>query len=134
MPSTDEGQGTKILFGTTGFVSNVDNIDTSGLSREAFDTSHLLTEDAKTFEPTDLVDSGEIGLELHFDPDEFPPINQPSEIVTITWPIPAGSANGATWTFTAFMTNFDAGAAKGEKMTASATLKVSGTIVSVPAS
>lgn len=128
MPATDEGQGTIIAFGTTSFVSFVDNIDTSGLSREALDTTHLATADAKTFQPTDLVDSGEIGLELHFDPDEFPPIDQPAEVVTITWPIPEGGAAGATWVFTAFMTNFDASAAVGEKMTASATLKVSGLI------
>ena len=132
MPETDEGQGATISFEDTGFVSNIDNIDTSGLSRESIDTSHLGTEIARTFQPTDLHDAGEIGLELHFDPDEFPPIDQPAEVITITWPTPPLGAAGATWVFVGFMTNFDASAAVGEKMTASVTIKISGAINATP--
>lgn len=128
MPATDVGTGTSIVFGTSAFTANIDSIDWSGITREAINASHLGTTGDHEFIPGDLVDNGEIGLEFHFAPNDFPPIDQPAEVVTITFPIPSGGAAGATWAASAFMTDFEINSATEEKMTASATLKVSGSI------
>jgi len=118
-PRADVGTGTTITF-QSGFFAEVTNIGGPALTRANIDTSHMLTVGGKTFKPTDLYDLGDLSIDVAFDPAETPPIDQPAETVTITWP------DGSTWQFTAFMTGFEPTAPLEEKMTASATLKCSG--------
>lgn len=124
----DVGTGTSITFGTSGFDANLLSIDGPSSTRESVETSHMGTTGDHTFMPADLVDRGEVSLTFEFDPDKEPPIDQAAETITITWPVPSGSSNGATWQFTGFMTDYSPGAAIDERMEASATIKISGDI------
>ena len=121
-----DGTGTSILFGTSGFNADIIGVDGPGATREAIDCTHLGTVDAMEFIPQTLADYGEIGLELVFDPDLEPPILDPAETVTITFPLPAGKSTPADWASSAFWTNYAPAVAIGERMTVSGTLKVSG--------
>lgn len=141
MATADIGTGTTIAFGTTGFQAQVTGVSLAGIAREAIDTSHMATTPtpagkmgSRTFMPGDLSDGGELSLEIHFDPDDVPPISQPAEQVTVTFPIPAGLTNGATYVFSGFVTGFQANVPLEDKMTGTLTVKVSGPITVTAAS
>ena len=130
----DDGFGTSITF-ESGFFAEITNVDWSGLSREDMDISHMgLAAPWMEFQPTDLIDPGELGVELSFDPDDEPPISEVAENCTVTWPLPAGQSNPATWVCSAYLKNYQAGAPYRGKMTATATLKFSGEITFTPSS
>ncbi len=142
MPTTaDIGTGTHIAFGTSAFAALVRSISHSGMNRAAIETTHLMTSPAaagtfgsKTFIPGDLCDPGELKLEIHFNPDNVPPLEGVQEQVTITFPIPLGLTNGATWVFTGFVTGFEYTAPLEGLMSATMTLKVASNVVQTAAS
>lgn len=115
------GTGTTIAF-DTGFFAEIVSIDWSGITREAIDSSHFGTSAWRTFQPADLVDPGELQVEIHFDPDDTPAHGGAAETCTITWP------DTTTWAASAFMTNFEITGEFEGKLTATATLKFSGAI------
>lgn len=121
--AVDEGQGTTITFGTSGFSANVTNIDWTGVSRESIGNSHLGTTTAKTFQPGDLYDPGEVTLTIYHDPATTPPISAAAETITITYP----DAN--TRSASGFVTNWDPGSVTtDEMMESSITVKFTGAI------
>jgi len=117
------GTGTTITF-ATGFFAEILDISPPGASRVSINMSHMTTTNAHAFDPGDLVDWGEMGVDLAFDPSEEPPIEDAKETVTITFPNSAAS----TWAFTGFMTGFEPSVPLEDRMTASATVKVDGKV------
>lgn len=116
------GYGITITF-DSGFLAEIIDTTPPEMSREAIDTSHTTTPDgAMTFIPSDLIDYGECTVELNFDESATPPIDGDAESVVITFP------SGTTWTFSGFLTNYSAAAPIDDRMTATATIKVSGKI------
>lgn len=134
MAISDVGTGVSISFGTSGFSARIQEVGGPSMSREAVKTTHLGTTGSHIFMPADLVDGGEVTLTIHHDPSLTIPISSAAETVTITWPVPAGLTNGATWAASMFMTGYNPGAQVDELMTAQVTLKVSGAITPTPAS
>ncbi len=130
----DSGFGQSITF-ASGFFAEILSIQWSGISRDAIATTSSGTSGGSaTFIPSDIEDYGEVQVELLFDPDDTPPIASAAESVTVTWPIPAGLTNGATWAFSGFMTSFEVNSPIDDRMTATATIKVSGIITFTDAS
>lgn len=129
----DVGTGTSISFGTSGFTAEVLGINHNGVERPAIETSHLGTTVAKTFMPGDLVDQGEISLDIAFNPNILPPIKAAAETIVITFPVPSGLSTGATYTFTGFCTGASSTILFEERMTATITVKISGDITKVNA-
>lgn len=131
----DVGFGTTITFGTSGFTAELRSVNGPSMDRPAIDTSHMTTAGGKrTFIPSDLTDHGEVELEILFDPDTEPPIDLVAEQITITYPVPAGQTNGATYVFSGFVTAFEPSAPYDDLMTGSITIKVSGDITYAQAS
>ena len=128
MAKTIVPTGTTAVFGTSGFSMNVDSIEWSGATREAINTSHMGTSSSHTFVPADLVDQGEITLNVHYDPDVTPPQNGDAETLTITWPLQTGDATSAKWSASVFLVDFGFSAAKEDKATASVKVKVTGNV------
>ena len=126
-PNVDIATGITIVFGTSGFSAEILDISGPSLARESVETTHQGTIGARTHLPVDLFDAGELSFDIHFNPDTDPPIDQPAEAVTITWP------SGATWAFSAFMTADEPATPLEDKMVASITLKISGDITITPA-
>lgn len=137
MPGTtvDVTTGSTIVFGTSGFTSEIMSFTWSGIAREPIDTSHLGTAAAssnefgnRTFIPGRLIDPGEATLERHFDPDQDIPIGAVAETITITFPLVTGDTTAANWAGSGFATAFDVTGPLDEKMTATMTVKFSGNI------
>ena len=124
----DLGTGLSLTFGTSGFTANLLSVNGQDISRPAIQTTHLGTTTAHTFIPGDLYDPGGVEIEFQFDPDDYPPIDQPAETITVTYPLSSGGTTAANWAASGFMTDFSWGAPLEELMTGSATLKLSGAI------
>lgn len=130
----DSGFGVTITFATS-FFAQVTNVKWSGMSRKSIDTTHSGSSGgAATFIPSDIEDYGELQVELLFNPNDTPPIASAAETVTVTFPVPSGSTNGATWAATGFLTNFETDVPIDDRMTATATIKFSGIVTFTDAS
>lgn len=130
--AADQGTGTTVAFtsaGAVAFETGVTFIDMSGnISRGAVETTHLGTTVAKSFEPEDLYDGGEITMTIDWDPEEmlistvFIMTMAPGT-VTITFP------NADTYAASMFFTGINWGpVAVNQRMQASVTLKVTGAV------
>jgi len=128
-PSVDIGTGTATVHTTSGFDGELTSMQPFSVSRGSVDTTHLGTLLARTFAPTDLYDGGEYTVEGHFNPDTNPPVisQTAAETTTITF------NSGATCAFSAFWTEYTASVALEDKMTFSATLKITGAITETAA-
>jgi len=118
------GTGTTIAF-ASGFFAEILSVSGPNASRVSIPTSHMGTTSAHTFTPGDLVDWGELTVELAFDPSATPPIASSSESVVINFP----DSDTSTWTMTGFMTAFSPSTPFEERATASATIKITGAVV-----
>ena len=123
--AVDSGTAVTIAFATSGFTAQLTSLSLS-MERGSLDTTTTTTTVARTFIPTDLIDPGEITLDLYFDTDIEPPIKAAAETVTITWPDPVSGGAAGTFACSGFMTAFEATAPEGELMTGSATVKLTG--------
>ena len=128
----DDGLGATLTLGTSTWEANavITSITPDAITREALDTTHLGTTTAKTFIPTDLRDNGGFSVEFIADAANTvcPPMST-AETVTITYPPPSGSTNGATISGSAFCVEYTPqSAAPGELMKGSAKWKWTGNI------
>jgi len=121
------GFGSLVGFGTTTtYLPKKMSINGPGLSRDALKTSHLATTGGyHTYVPDDLVEGGEVSMEVFWDPlDTYPPISAAAETITIT----NNDSGLATEAFSGFVVNFEPTRQLGALMMATLTLKVAGAI------
>ena len=121
------GFGCLVGFGTTTtYAPKKLSINGPGQSREALKTSHLATTGGyHTYIPDDLVEGGEVTIEVFWDPlDTYPPISAAAETITIT----NNDTGSATEAFSGFVTAFEPTRTLGALMMANLTLKVGGAI------
>lgn len=118
----DSGFGTTITF-SSGFFAEIISVDGPDLTREAIESTHMgTTSGLKTFIPSDLIDNGNLSVEMAYVPATAPPIASAAETVTVTYP------DSSTAAFSGFMTTFSPSIPIDDRMTASAEIKVSGAI------
>ena len=135
----DVGTGTTIVFQTSSFSAEIVDIQIGGISREAVDVTEMSDVvgagniGGREFIPTRLADPGELTLEVHFDPDDTPPVNLPAEVIDITFPQASGETTPTKWSATGFCTSYDAAVPLEDKMTATITIKITGDITITPA-
>lgn len=142
MPATvDVGQGTIVVFTSSGFTAEIEDIKTTGLQRNSIATSHLGTPQPgpnqfanKTFIPSKLTDPGELQMQVHFNPQVVPPINGFPEDIIVTFPLAQGDSTPATWRARGFVTSYDWTVPLEEKMMSSMNVKLTGAITITPAS
>ena len=128
-PSVQVADGATITFGTSGFSAQVTGFSWGGVTREAIDTTHLGTAAPtagnignKTSIPSTMVDPGELSLDIHINPDAFPPLHGDPETITVTW------NSGATWVCSGYATGFDIDAQLENKVTGTLTIKMTGEV------
>lgn len=132
--SPTEGNGWAISFATSAFDACIINGDPPGSTRTELDTSCLSTVSDMTSQPANLRKNGPITLTVQFDADYIPPLSAPAEQITITWPVPSGKTNGATWVFSGYMTAYEPQSVENDSLiTAQITIAVSGGITRNPA-
>lgn len=125
----DVSDGATLTFGTSGTSLSIRTLQHTGIGRAAAPTSHLGTSGGKTYIPGDTYEPGEITGTFLSDPDVQPPYTAAAETITITYPIPAGGASGATMAASGFVTNFDDAALElDQEMVGSFTIKLSGNL------
>lgn len=121
------GYGITIAF-ASGFLAEITDVTLPEHAREKIDVSHTQSPDNRfEYIMADLVDSGELEVELNFDPSAEPPIDDPFEAVTLTF------ASGTTWEFSGALMNYGGAAPLDDRMTANATLAITGKITITPA-
>jgi len=122
-----QGHGVAITFGS-GFFAWITDVNPSSMRREALETTNSATTTARTFTPELLVNYGELRITFQFDASKDPPIEGAAESITITFPRAAGAATAANWTGTGFMTAYEPTVPINGIMTATATIKWTGSI------
>lgn len=128
-PAVGIATGITVVFGTSGFTSELLDINGPGMSREVIDISHQGTTGQRHFIGSDLWDPGEWTLSLHFNPDkDVLAIGGANEDMTITWP-----ATG-TWIHPCTIIGYTMTGVLDTKMTADLTVKVSRDIAIVAGS
>lgn len=118
----DVGTGTTIVFGTSGFTADVEEVSNDGIERAVIEASKFSTTGAMEKIFGDLYDAGSVTMTFHFDPDSQPPISGAVETVTITFPLPAGGTTPADVSGTAAVTAWEYTVPLEDKMTAEATI------------
>ena len=123
---TDIGTGATLSF-TGDWDAEILSLSWDGISREAIDTSHMGTTVARTFIPADLYDPGELTVEFNLDPDYDieTVMTATAETVAVVLQDGAGTAN---WSASGFITSYSWAAPLEDKMTGSATIKLTGSI------
>jgi hypothetical protein len=130
----DTGFGSSITF-QSGFFAQFRVIEELGSMRESIETTHnASTSGWATFIPSDIKKMKRCRVQMLFNPDDTPPIDQAAETVTITLPVPAGSSNGATVVASGFMTDATASIPYDDLMTMACELQLSGVPVWTDAS
>lgn len=123
----DTGNGATITFGTSSFTAQFHMIGGTTQTRPMLNVSHLTTSAKELFVVGDLYDPGEFEAEFWFNPNDQPPIGGAAETVTITFPIPSGSSNGATLAGTGAVSSWTSGQCRNnEVMNARVTVKWTG--------
>jgi hypothetical protein len=126
----DTGYGITLAGATTTtFFAEIIGVTLPDQVREAIDTSHTATTSGrKTFIPSDLIDGGELEVEINFNPATTPPIAAAAEVWTITF----GDSGTATWAFSGFFTSYSGACPIEDRCTATCRLKISGPITITP--
>jgi hypothetical protein len=128
----DLADGATVSFGSVFTSLKLSNIGHSGISRNTVDASSLSTAGGKDFLASSMYDPGELSCELHFDPSLKTTItaaltnDSTAQALTITYP--NGGTATTAWSAYGYLTGFEITAAKEELMTATATVKLSGSI------
>lgn len=131
----DVGTGGSVAFGTSSFTAAWQSIEWDEVTRTVVDTTHLGTTGGMTYMPGDLHETGGVTVEIQYDPDAQPPYTTAAETVTVTYPVPSGSTNGATVEGSGFVDSFTPGGMTvDELMTATMHIKFSGSLTFTDAS
>lgn len=130
----DIGTGAVITFSSS-FFAQITNISWSGISRPSIDSSHMGIAAAgaakfgnRLYIPGDLIDPGELSVDMHFNPITDPPIAGSAETVTVTFGKFGSDSTGTSYAGSGFLTDWEFTVPIEELMTASATIKFSGNI------
>jgi hypothetical protein len=123
---TATGFGITVEF-ASGFFAEILDVTLPEQVREAIETTHTVTPNGDaTFIPSEIVDNGELQLDIAFHPDKTVPIHEPAEPVRINFP------SGTKWDFDGFMTSHAPTAPIDDRMTATVAVKVTGGITITP--
>lgn len=135
MSACQSGMGVTIDFATTSFSAQVTGISGGDMIREWFDKTHFESAVGTDFAgvrwmeqcPGQLASVSDIVVEILYDMDALPPIDQPAEVITIQSPPKVSQTTGASLVFTGGMSQYN-GASFGMKdlRRGQFTLKVTG--------
>lgn len=114
------GTGIAITFQSS-LLAEPLSVNWTGISRPVIDTTSHATTGSKTFQPGDLIDWGELEVELNFVPGTTiaTAMAAAAEAVTVTFP----DTGAATWACSGFMTGFEIRGPLEDRLTATARIK-----------
>ena len=134
MGIADNGTGTTIAFGTsTSFDAQVTGLKINGEEVPVIDVSHMGTTGTRSKMFGDLKENVTVDVDMHYDPSETIPTGV-SQTITLTFPIPSGSTNGATLAGTGAVVSHSADVPLEDKMTGSYKIQFTGAVTRAAAS
>lgn len=84
-PDVDAAQGVQMIAVSSNWSAQINNINHNNIQRGEIDTTHLLST-AKTNIPGDLLDSGEITGDFHWNSDNPPPVTSSVQTIILMNP------------------------------------------------
>ena len=126
------GMGVTITFATTTFAASITGISGGDLIREFFDNTHFGSAAGTDFngvrwleqQPGDLASVSDIIVEILYDIEVLPPIDEPLEVITIQCPPGPSQTTGPKLVVTGAMSNYKgAGFAMKDRRRAQYTIK-----------
>lgn len=134
MAIADVGTGTTVAFGTsTTFDAQVTGVRVNGEEMAVIDVTHMGTTGTRAKMLGDLKENVTVDVDMHYDPSETIPTGT-SQTITITFPIPSGSTNGATLAGTGAIVSHSGDIPLEDKMTGSYRIQFTGAVTRVAAS
>lgn len=130
-PNVDVGTGATLTFSSTSYTTEIVNINATGRARVAVDVTKLASNGYKEYIRGDLIEPGQYEVEIHYQPDNPPPIftTVSQENFVITFPIWGTQQTGAKETIAGFIQEIDGpNIGIDEKMVCTLTVKLTGTI------
>ena len=117
------GTGTTVTF--SGWSGDVTGVRWNGIEVPIIDMSHMGTSAWKTFIAGDLKDGGTVEVDLLFADDAIVPLVGTTQTLTMKR---AGQATNGKWAASCIFQSFSAVVPFEDRMTATATFKVSGEV------
>lgn len=136
--SARTGIGTTITFGTSGFTALVRNYNDLGVDRAILDVTHMGSSVASsTFNgaasgvfreksPGKLFGVKDMSIDILFDPDTVPPVDEAAETITLQFLPDTGQSTGASFAFSGFISEISAAVPYDDLCTATITLAATG--------
>ena len=108
------GMGVTIAFEDSAFAGQITGISGGDMVREWYDSTHFLSAKGVDFDgvrwmeqcPGDMASVNDIVVEILYDMDLLPPIDQPVEEITIQSPPKIGQTTGAMLVFQGGMSQY----------------------------
>lgn len=130
------GTGTSITFATSGFAAELVSVGWTGISTATVDTTPLAVTAApagqignRRYLAAHAVDPGTLECVFNFNPDLRPPVGDPAELITVTFPLIAGDLTSATWQAQGQMISYEiTGIELDQKMEARGSIKLTGAV------
>lgn len=135
MTRAREAYGLTIEF-ASGFLAEIVDIPSlPGFSRKVIRTSHTESPDNREeAKPSDLVTVKPLKVTIHHDPSVTPPIDDPPETITITYPLFEGESTEAEFSCEGFMNDYDPKGPLDDRMVADVEITFTGLETITPAS
>lgn len=136
--SARTGIGTTITFATSSFTALVRNYNDLGVDRAILDTTHMGSSvAASTFNgnasgvfrekaPGKLFGVKDMSIDILFDPDTVPPVDENPEVITLQFLPDTGQSTGASFSFSGFISEISAAVPYDDLCTATITLAATG--------
>ncbi len=128
--------GASLTLATSGETFQILEGSKDASTVETFETTHTGTSGSyKTKGMTDMIDGGSYSFTVILDPDtDETNFLGVSQTCTVTYPVPTGLTNGATWAFTGGIVEYGQELPMDDKMTAEISVSVNGAITITAAS
>jgi hypothetical protein len=134
----DRGDYADIGWGITltwdGDTWRVLSVDGVGEEADSIEKTHSGSTDARKEFFAGLVDAGEVSVEVNFDPDNALVVDRTTRELVVTFPPKTGQSTGAKWTCDAFVMSAPSAGEVADRMTQSATWKLTGVPTWTPGS
>ena len=132
MPA-DIGTNATVTFANSSFNMFITDISWDGITRPAIQTTYLGTSGAHTFMPGDLYDAGSMTLQCQWDINKAIPYGSTAETITFAPPVAPGYMTAGSWVAVGFITDAGVQVPLEDMMTATVTIKFTGTIATTSA-
>ena len=128
------GMGVTVTFGTSGFTAEITGISEIKMKRDWYERTHFLSPVGTQFDlvrwmeqcPGDIASVDDLTIQMFWDVNTDPPIDQPIETITIQCPAKEGESTGAKLVFQGGMAEYGGSFEMRAFRAGSFVLKVSG--------